>query len=255
MLLALPRVFVWSFTRRTTRWNPLLQVSRCMRNAVPKGILPHICHPPCYVHLKCTPVGRDWWTWKSSPRHGEARGASSLGGCTPGSPGSRPAYPPKRFRFAGEDCEKLCPARIQHPLGGAGASQAKNVQVFVKVLILGVYTPGPSTPALRLGIGFAEIKRTPGWVWCAISMRGWRWRRRALQSRPTRSRSLPKPSGSAATTPTPCCAGGSSRLCRRGRAGSSPLGQWSTGWRGTKTRKPPPGVVRSWSVSRMTALS
>ncbi|WP_253732079.1 helix-turn-helix domain-containing protein, partial [Thermus scotoductus] len=45
MLLALPRVFVWSFTHRTTRWNPLLQVSRSTGNFVPKNIVPNPCPP------------------------------------------------------------------------------------------------------------------------------------------------------------------------------------------------------------------
>ena len=37
MLLALPRVLVWSFTHPTTGWNPLLQVSRYSGNIVPDG--------------------------------------------------------------------------------------------------------------------------------------------------------------------------------------------------------------------------
>ncbi|WP_019550742.1 helix-turn-helix domain-containing protein, partial [Thermus scotoductus] len=45
MLPALPRVFVWSFTHRTTRWNPLLQVSRSTGNFVPKNIVPNPCPP------------------------------------------------------------------------------------------------------------------------------------------------------------------------------------------------------------------
>ncbi|ULR40450.1 hypothetical protein [Thermus sp. NEB1569] len=45
MLLALPRVFVWSFTHRTTRWNPLLQVSRSTGNFAPKNIVPNPCPP------------------------------------------------------------------------------------------------------------------------------------------------------------------------------------------------------------------
>lgn len=46
--------------------------------------------------------------------------------------GVYPNDPPTSFlRFVGEDCKKLRPACIQHPFGGAGASQADGVQVFV----------------------------------------------------------------------------------------------------------------------------
>ena len=68
----LPRVFVWSFTHRTTQWNPLLQVSRCTGNAVPKEILAHICRPLCYVRHR-----RMWGSpciLVASPWLGENRG-------------------------------------------------------------------------------------------------------------------------------------------------------------------------------------
>jgi len=39
--------------------------------------------------------------------------------------------PTSLFRFVGEDSEKLRPARILHPFGGAGAGQPEDVQVFM----------------------------------------------------------------------------------------------------------------------------
>ncbi len=46
--------------------------------------------------------------------------------------GVYPHHPPTSlFRFVGEDREKLCPARIQHPLGGVASGQAENIQILV----------------------------------------------------------------------------------------------------------------------------
>ena len=51
MLPALPRVSVWSFTHRTTRWNPYSKFQG------PRGTLPPKTLYQIRVHL--------WWTWGS----------------------------------------------------------------------------------------------------------------------------------------------------------------------------------------------
>lgn len=59
-----------------------------------------------------------------------------------GMPGVYPHHPPTSFfRFVGEDLQKLCPPRVLHPLGGAGAGQSEDVQVFVDDGAIAVYEP------------------------------------------------------------------------------------------------------------------
>jgi hypothetical protein len=58
--------------------------------------------------------------------------------------------PTSLFRFVGEDSEKLRPARVLHPLGGAGAGQPEDVQVFMNDGSIAVdQMPGRLVKSLR----------------------------------------------------------------------------------------------------------
>ena len=49
--------------------------------------------------------------------------------------------PTSLFRFVGEDCEKLGPARVVYAFGNVGAGESKDVQVFVNNGSIGIDQP------------------------------------------------------------------------------------------------------------------
>ena len=69
--------------------------------------------------------------------------------------------PTSLFRFVGEDCEKLGPARVVYAFGNVGAGESKDVQVFVNNGSIAVYEVVSRFMCKRLCTGGIPFPKHP----------------------------------------------------------------------------------------------